>query len=288
MHDTAFAGLPLPLSRIHRSRFHGFVDLFSRGWHPGWPLLSQRYHLRAAPPRSELIITAHSRSFGRAEQSGQLHYSARIGAVGDGTMADGSYADGLLGVDQLVENPVGADAERAKASQFAAQGVSGMRFALKQTEGVLDRVDQRPVKLEQLEASAAREDEPCQRSVCGCSALGKLAAKLGKADRLTALDLGETRLQRGKRVRVGEDLCGLLQSLVLIDRHQRRGGRTVSRHQHVVAPVADIVEQAAEVAAQLAHGNRLRHARYCTRLSTRPVPAADPPSGGRFTVAASP
>jgi hypothetical protein len=26
MHDTAFAGLSLPLSRIHRSRFHGFVD----------------------------------------------------------------------------------------------------------------------------------------------------------------------------------------------------------------------------------------------------------------------
>ena len=46
-------------------------------------------------------------------------------------MADGRDTNGLLCVDKLVENPVGADPERAEASQLAAQSMACMGLALK-------------------------------------------------------------------------------------------------------------------------------------------------------------
>ncbi len=91
-------------------------------------------------------------------------------------------------------------------------------------------------------------------------ALGKLAAKLRQRDRLPALDLGEARLQGGEGVGVGQDLGGLLQRLILVDRHQSRRWGPVAGDQHVVAAIAYIIEQSAEVTAQLAHRDGLGHA----------------------------
>lgn len=47
---------------------------------------------------------------------------------------------------------------------------------------------------------------------------------------------------------VGENLGGLLQCLVLVDRNKGSSRRAIASHEHVIAPVADIIEQAAEVA----------------------------------------
>lgn len=115
-------------------------------------------------------------------------------------MPDGGYADGLFGVGQLIENPVGAHPQRVQTEELASEGVPGLGFALEQAKSILDRIDQRPAELEQLLPSATGEDEPGQRSVSGRSALSQLAAKVGQGDRLAALDLGEAGLQGGESV----------------------------------------------------------------------------------------
>ena len=137
--------------------------------------------------------------------------------------------------------------------------MTGERVVLKQAKSLLDRIDQRPAQLKQVAPAAPGENESRQRSAGGRSAVGKLAAKLGKRDRFAALDLGKAGLQRGERIRIGENLSGLLQRLVLVYRNQSRGWRPVAGNEHVIAPIAHVVEQAAEVAAQLSHGNGLSH-----------------------------
>lgn len=115
-------------------------------------------------------------------------------------MPDGGYADGLSGVGQLIENPVGAHPQRVQTEELASQGVPGSGFSLEQAQRILDRIDQRPVELEQRLPSATGEDQTGQRSVGGRSALGQLAAKVGQGDRLAALDLGEPGLQGSESV----------------------------------------------------------------------------------------
>ena len=63
-------------------------------------------------------------------------------------MADRGDADSLLPIGQLIEDAVGADPQRVQAAQFASQCVPHPRFTLQKTQRVLDRVDQRPVKVE--------------------------------------------------------------------------------------------------------------------------------------------
>ena len=77
-------------------------------------------------------------------------------------MADGGHPNGLLTLSQLIEDPIRTDPQRAQAAEFAVKRLSGARLTLEEAEGVLDCVDQRPVELEQLAASAAGEDEPRQ------------------------------------------------------------------------------------------------------------------------------
>lgn len=126
--------------------------------------------------------------------------------------------------------------------------MTGLRFALQQPQRVLDRVDQRPAEFEQLPPRATGKDEPGQRSAGSRSALSQLAAKVGEGDRFVALDLGEASLQGCESVRVGENLGSFLQSLILIDRNQGCDWSAVAGHQNVIAPTADVIEQAAEVA----------------------------------------
>src|SRR3954451_4134693 len=133
------------------------------------------------------------------------------------------------------------------------------RIALEQSQGLLDRIDQRPTQLEQVATRAPSEDEARQRSAGVWPKIGKLAAKLSESERLSALDLRETRLQRRERRRVREHFRRLLQRLVLVDGNKSCRGRPIAGDQHMVAPIPYIVEQAAEVAAQLAHRNGLCH-----------------------------
>ena len=63
-------------------------------------------------------------------------------------MSNRDNAKGLLGLGELVDDAVRADAKRAKSLQPPAQRVPGDRVAFEQPEGVLDSVDQRPVEFE--------------------------------------------------------------------------------------------------------------------------------------------
>jgi hypothetical protein len=62
----------------------------------------------------------------------------------------------------------------------------------------------------------------------------------------------EPGLDRSERVRVREDLRGLLQRVVLIDRDQSRRRVAIAGHEHVIAAVGHIAEQLAETSAELA------------------------------------
>jgi hypothetical protein len=174
-------------------------------------------------------------------------------------MANGRDADGLAAIGQLVENSIGAHPQRMKATELPPQGIAGERVPLEQRKSLLDRVDQRPVQRKQVATSSPGEDESCQRSDGRRPAIGKLAAKLVKRDRFAALELSKTHLQRREGIRIGEDFGGLLQRLVLVYRNQNRRGSPVAGDEHVVPPIADIVEQGAQIAAQLAYWDGLSH-----------------------------
>jgi hypothetical protein len=109
-------------------------------------------------------------------------------------VADGSHSDGLSPVGQLIEDSIGADSQRIQASELPAKGVPGERFPLKQTQRILDRIDQRPAQLEQIATSSPGKGEAGQRSASCGPALGQLSAKLSEGDRLPTLELGETSL----------------------------------------------------------------------------------------------
>lgn len=90
-------------------------------------------------------------------------------------MANRRDADRVPIVGQLVEDPVSTDAQRVQPAQLSPQRTARFWLALEQAEGILDRIDQRPVKLEQPATSPAGEDEPRQL-LRGRPAFGELAA----------------------------------------------------------------------------------------------------------------
>jgi hypothetical protein len=61
-------------------------------------------------------------------------------------MADGGDANGPVLVAELVDDPIGADAQREQAAHPALKRVSGMRVATEQGERFLNGVDQWPVE----------------------------------------------------------------------------------------------------------------------------------------------
>jgi hypothetical protein len=88
----------------------------------------------------------------------------RIAAVRDGAMSNRHNANCLLGLGELVDDAVSADAKRAESPQPPAKYVAGRWVVFEQSERVLYRVNEGPVKLEQLTSGAAREDDACHRS----------------------------------------------------------------------------------------------------------------------------
>lgn len=164
-------------------------------------------------------------------------------------MTDRDDADRLSLVGHLVEDSVRTDSQRVEAAKFSAKRLTGERLALEQAQRVLDRVDERPAQIEEVAAGPPGEDESRQRSVGGRASGGKLLAQLSQGDRLTPLDLAEPLLERRDRSRVGEDLGGLLQRLVLVDRHQCRSGHSVTGDEDVVTAIAYLVKEAAQIGA---------------------------------------
>jgi hypothetical protein len=110
-------------------------------------------------------------------------------------MADGGHADGLVIVCQLVDDAIGAHAQRAEAVQATAQGVSEVGVALEQSERILDGVDKRPIEVEQLLPRPPGENDLGHASV-GCSTLGEFAAKVVQRDGIAPGQLGEPGFDR--------------------------------------------------------------------------------------------
>ncbi len=63
-------------------------------------------------------------------------------------MPDRDDANRLPTLGQLIEDPVDANPKREQTAQPAAEHVTSGRFALEQAEGILDRIDQRPIEFE--------------------------------------------------------------------------------------------------------------------------------------------
>lgn len=178
-------------------------------------------------------------------------------------MTDGSDTNGLSAIGQLIENSIGADPKGIKAAELASKRVTGKGITLEQAKRILDRVDQRPAQLEQVAPGSPGKYESRQRSAGRGPALGQFATKVSESDRLAALDLGKAHLQRGEGIRIGEDLGSLLQRLVLINGNQGRRRSSITGHHHVISAITDVVQEAADIAPQLSHGNGLGHKIKC-------------------------
>jgi hypothetical protein len=83
----------------------------------------------------------------------------------------------LVGIGELVDDAIGADARGPQTAQPAAKWVPGAGLAREHCEGLLDSADQRPVEIEHLAACATREDDLSHRSAARAM-LVELAAKV--------------------------------------------------------------------------------------------------------------
>ena len=78
-------------------------------------------------------------------------------------MSDCHDTNRLLILGELIDDAERADAQRAKPSQPPTQRVADHRIAFEQPERVLDRIDEGPVELEQLNSRAPSEDDTRHR-----------------------------------------------------------------------------------------------------------------------------
>ena len=100
-------------------------------------------------------------------------------------MSDRCHPDGALVICELIDDSIGADTQRAEAMQPSAERVSGLRIALKQSERILDCVDQLPVQLKQLVPGAPRKNNLGHASTARTT-LGQIGAKLIERDALAS------------------------------------------------------------------------------------------------------
>jgi len=84
---------------------------------------------------------------------------------------------------------------------------------------------------------------------------------------------------RNEGALIGEDLRGLLQGFVLVDRDEDRRRTAVPRDRDMLATIGHLVEQIGEVRTELPRGNGLRHASKCTSLRTHRALGLSHPTG---------
>jgi hypothetical protein len=149
--------------------------------------------------------------------------------------------------------------------------VADQWIAFEQTERVLNRIDERPVELEQLTSGATRKDDTCHRLLWRATGI-ELSAKIRQCDGLIARELPKTGLDRGERLRVGQDLRRLLQGVVLVDRHQRSCWFSITGNQYVITTIGDVAQKGTEIGSELAGRDCLCHSRsvpHCVRARER-------------------
>jgi hypothetical protein len=114
-----------------------------------------------------------------------------------------------------------------------------VRIPLEQSKRILDGIDERPVEIEQLLSGAARKNNFGHASADG-STLAEVTAKIVERDAVASCQLGEASLDGGKRRRVRQDLRGLFERFVLVDRNEGRGRFAVASHEHVITAVSNV------------------------------------------------
>jgi hypothetical protein len=72
-------------------------------------------------------------------------------------MANRRDANRAVGVDHLVDDAVGTDAERPEPSQAATKQMASMGFALEQAKRFGHGIDQRPIEAQQLATGSPSE-----------------------------------------------------------------------------------------------------------------------------------
>lgn len=156
-------------------------------------------------------------------------------------MTDCRDADCLVVIGELVDDAVGADAQRTQAMEPAAEHVSDVWVSFVQSQRVFDGVDQRPVEVEELLAGAPGENNFRHASASG-STLAELVAKIVERDAISSDEIGEAGFDGGERRRVGENLGGLLQRFVFVDGNERGSWLAIAGHEDVIATISDVAE----------------------------------------------
>jgi hypothetical protein len=128
-------------------------------------------------------------------------------------MADRGDTDGVLIVCQLIDDAIGAHAQRAQTAEPTTQLVPCLRLALERSESVLDGVDQGPAEIEQLLPGTPGNNDGGHASAGGAT-LSEFLAELLQGDAVAPHEVGEASFDRRERRGIRKDLGGLLQGFV--------------------------------------------------------------------------
>jgi hypothetical protein len=170
-------------------------------------------------------------------------------------MPDGEDADEALVLVELVDDPVGANAKRAQPAKASSNDMTCLGFAFDEPEGPDDGIRQGPVELEDLLAGAPGElDLPHLRV-----STVELSAKLVECHGLPPLDLLPSFLDGDERLGIGEDLSGLFQGVVLVDRDEHGRRPAPTGDDDMLPEIGDLIDDLAEFAAKHTDWDRLAH-----------------------------
>lgn len=183
---------------------------------------------------------AHRRSW-------SFRLSPQVGAVGDGALPNRDDANGLTVVHELVDDPVGTNAQRVQPSQPSSKRIPRRGLTLEEPEGFSDRVGDWPLEVEDLPPDPAREDD--SRHLLTASSLIQLPAKIGERHCLPPLHFSKSLFDGSHRRAVGEDLCGLLQRVVLVNRDQDCGRSAPPGDDHVFTEIGNAIDEARQLAS---------------------------------------
>jgi hypothetical protein len=170
-------------------------------------------------------------------------------------MPDGEDADDALVIVELVDEPVGADAKRPQPPKASSKGMACLGFAFEEAKRLDNSIGHRPVELEDLLAGPPGEFDPAHLRVSTV----ELPPKLVKRHGFPALDLLASFLDGDKRVRIGEDLRGFFQGLVLVNRDEYSGGPTPTGDDDVLSEIGDLIDDLAELATKHTDRDRFAH-----------------------------
>src|SRR5438093_7870189 len=158
-----------------------------------------------------------------------------IGSVRGRAVPHREDANRLPALDQLIDDPIRAHAERPQPAEQPAKPVGCLRLALEEAERLVYRVRQMP-----LEGKDLPTGPPCKDNLRQLRARPpplQLAAELGEGDRPAPLDLTEAFVDRRECLGVRQDLRCLLERLVLVDWDEHGGRTAAAGHHDVLAQV---------------------------------------------------